>query len=146
MTKPQAILSSDTVKLIHAGVASFLQPYFYLKCISLQSCYRQIRFVMVTSLFSDWPVRTHVKWVVKTSHFFFFLEEEALVGTGKWWSLFTLVFSPNSVCCGTCPLGKNRDFLTFGIVYCACKAENTLKCVSVDHLTDKNDPTRGVKT
>ena len=117
MTKPQAILSSDAVKLVQARVASFLQPHFYLKCISLPlSGDVLIRFAVLTSLSSDWPLRTHV--MEKINHSLLFFRRSSF---GKNWKMVFvhtgfLSGGPHSVSCGTCPLGKSRDVLTSSIL------------------------------
>lgn len=124
MTKPQAILSSDAVKLVQARVASFLQPHFYLRCISRPpSCDMLIRFVLLTSLSSDWLQRTHV--IMKINHTLLFLAGSSF---GKNWKVVfahTVFLSrgPHLVSCGTHPLGKSRDVLTSSFICCAWREE-----------------------
>lgn len=123
MTKPQAILSPEAVKLVQARVASFLQPHFYLKCISLPpSCDMLIRFVLLTSL-SDWPRRTHV--IMKINHSFLFLAGSSF---GKNWKVVFahtgfLSQGPHLVSCGSHPLGKSRDVLTSSFICYAWREE-----------------------
>lgn len=124
MTKPQAILSSDAVKLVQARVASFLQPHFYLKCISRPPSWDMlIRFVLLTSLSSDWLWRTHV--IMKINHTWLFLAGSSF---GKNWKVVFahtgfLSRGPHSVSCGTHPLGKSRDVLTSSFICCAWREE-----------------------
>lgn len=58
MTKPQAILSSEAVRLVHSELPPFCSPPTGLFAL--------IRFVVVTSLSFDWPQRTH--GIVRINH------------------------------------------------------------------------------
>ena len=125
MTKPQAILSSDAVKLVHARVASSLHLCFYLKRISFPlSCSVLIRFVLLTSLSSDWPQRTHMILKIKHSIIFF-----RRISFGKNWKMGGcahtgfLCREDHSVSGGICPFGRSRNFLTSVLVYYAQRAE-----------------------
>lgn len=146
MTKPQTILSSDAVRLVQAQAASFCQPHFYSKYISLPlACDALIRFVLLTSLSSHWPLRTHV--MVKISHTRLFFR----TSFGKNWKMVFvhigfLSGGPHSVSCGTCPLSKSRDFLSSRTDCCDWRAENTRKCAWMDLLTSRNESTRIIKT
>lgn len=131
MTKPQAILSSDDEKLVHARAASVLQPDLHTKRLPLPlPCYMLLRFVMLTLPFSNRPLRTHM--IMKISHSLLFFRSTSF---GKNWKMskfaHTDFFSreAKSVSDGTCPLGRSRYFLTPGSLLCLGSREHTKVCL-----------------
>lgn len=83
-----------------------------------------IRLVLLTSLFSDWPRRTHV--IMKINHLLLFLAGSSF---GKNWCFYPFAHTrflsqgPHLVSCGTHPLGKSRDVLTSSFICCAWREE-----------------------
>ena len=132
MTKPQAILSSDDEKLVHARAASVLQPGLYNKRPSLPlPCHMLVRFAVLTLLSSDRPRRTHM--IMKMSHSLLFFRSASF---GKNWKMGgfapTDFFSREvkSLSYGTCALGKSRDFLTPRSLLCPGSREHSKMCMN----------------